>query len=241
MTLLKACLNGGRRADEHPGLPLTPEAVGADAAAAVAAGAGAIHIHPRDAHGHQSLRAADVAAHVAAVRAAAPGTPVGVTTIVDAEPDPGLRLVHVGGWAALPDFASVNFWEDEPVTLAETLLERGVAVEAGLSAVADARLLASSGLGDRVLRVLLEPAAGLGVDASLALADELVAALDAAGVAAPRLLHGRDDTAWPVLEAAIARGLDVRMGLEDVLVGPDGSAAAGNADLLRAAAAALPR
>jgi uncharacterized protein (DUF849 family) len=40
---------------------------------------------------------------------------------------------------------------------------------------------------------------------------------------------------WEVISAAGAAGIDVRVGLEDVLVLPDGSAAADNAELVRAA------
>jgi uncharacterized protein (DUF849 family) len=39
-----------------------------------------------------------------------------------------------------------------------------------------------------------------------------------------------------VLRAAIADGQDIRIGLEDTTVLPDGSTAAGNADLVAAAA-----
>ena len=77
---LKACLNGKRSQDENPAVPVTPAELARDAAAAVAAGAEAIHLHARGPDGAESVRAADVGAAVAAVRAACPGTPVGVST-----------------------------------------------------------------------------------------------------------------------------------------------------------------
>ncbi|MEV4704446.1 3-keto-5-aminohexanoate cleavage protein [Actinoplanes sp. NPDC049316] len=46
---IKVCLNGGRRPEEHEGVPVTPGQLAAAAAAAVAAGA--VHLHPRDASG----------------------------------------------------------------------------------------------------------------------------------------------------------------------------------------------
>jgi uncharacterized protein (DUF849 family) len=52
--------------------------------------------------------------------------------------------------------------------------------------------------------------------------------------------HGYDLATWHVLRAAIADGQDIRVGLEDTRVLPDGSAAEGNADLV-AAAVRLPR
>ena len=48
----------------------------------------------------------------------------------------------------------------------------------------------------------------------------------------PFLLHGTEATAWPMLEEAIARGYDVRIGLEDTLVMPDGRSAKNNVELL---------
>jgi uncharacterized protein (DUF849 family) len=44
---------------------------------------------------------------------------------------------------------------------------------------------------------------------------------------------------WPVFAEAVRRGLAGRIGLEDTLVLPDGSPAAGNADLVRAAPPAV--
>ena len=52
---------------------------------------------------------------------------------------------------------------------------------------------------------------------------------------APRLQHGEDDNAWSALEDAVRRGVDTRIGLEDVLVLPDGSWAHDNAALVAAA------
>ncbi|MER7229163.1 hypothetical protein [Streptomyces rubradiris] len=39
---------------------------------------------------------------------------------------------------------------------------------------------------------------------------------------APVLLHGVDDTAWPVLETAVPPGVDTRVGSEGTLYLPDG-------------------
>jgi uncharacterized protein (DUF849 family) len=42
---IKACLNGRRSRDEHPGVPVTPAELAAEAAASVPAGAEAVHLH----------------------------------------------------------------------------------------------------------------------------------------------------------------------------------------------------
>ena len=57
--IVQACINGARPRDFHPRLPLTAEAMAADAAACVAAGAAELHIHPRCADGRESLAAVD--------------------------------------------------------------------------------------------------------------------------------------------------------------------------------------
>lgn len=234
--LLKACLNGARPAGAHPALPVTPEQLAEAARRAVAAGAGAVHLHPRGDDGTESLDAGPVGAAVAAVRAAVPGTPVGVTTGAWVEPDAQRRLEAVAGWRELPDFASVNAHEDGMEVVAAALLDRGVAVEAGIWTVAAAERLVASGLGPRLLRALLEPRADEPAEA-LAIVDGVEAVLAAGGVAAPRLLHGSRATAWPLLREALARGLDTRIGLEDVLELPDGSPAPDNAALVAAAVA----
>ena len=53
----------------------------------------------------------------------------------------------------------------------------------------------------------------------------------------PQLWHGYGERTWEVLAGAAAAGIDMRVGLEDVLVLPDGSAAADNAELVAAAVA----
>jgi uncharacterized protein (DUF849 family) len=101
--MLKAAINGARRAGSHPALPITPDAMAADAAACVLAGAGAIHLHPRDAAGHETLAPREVDETVRAVRAATRGrggarVPVGVTTGAWIEADPERRAELVSAW-----------------------------------------------------------------------------------------------------------------------------------------------
>ena len=87
---LKVCLNGGRRRDEHPAVPITPAELATAAADAVAAGAEAVHMHPRDSAGAQSLDPDRIAAAVTAVRHSCAGVAVGVSTglwITDGDPE----------------------------------------------------------------------------------------------------------------------------------------------------------
>ncbi len=86
----------------------------------------------------------------------------------------------------------------------------------------------------RCLRVLLEVVDDLPADEAVSAARRLIDALDAVPHV-PVLLHGEERSAWPVLEEAVQRGLDARIGLEDVLVLPDGRRAADNTELIAAA------
>ena len=63
------------------------------------------------------------------------------------------------------------------------------------------------------------------------------AALDAGGVTAGRLQHGDGDATWPLIEDAVRRRLDTRVGLEDTLRDREGAVTTGNPALVRAAAA----
>jgi uncharacterized protein (DUF849 family) len=71
---------------------------------------------------------------------------------------------------------------------------------------------------------------------AVATAAEAAAELTRAGITARQVRHGYDLATWDVLRAAIADGQDIRVGLEDTQVLPDGSAAAGNGALVAAAA-----
>lgn len=230
--LLQATLNGALSKADHPGVPVTVQEMSADAAACVTAGARAFHLHPRDHSGHERLDATTVDGTVAAVRRGH-GQPVGVTTGAWIEPDPARRVALISEWTE-PDYATVNLSEDGSLQVMRALFDAGIGVEAGVWTVSDAELLLSSGLAERVLRICIEP-----VDVSRNDALDLVGAihevLDRGGAGAPRLQHGDGEATWILIEDAIARRIDTRVGLEDTFLLPDGSVAESNADLVRAA------
>ena len=234
--LVQAALNGDRTREDHATVPISVEELVRDAVACVAAGAGALHLHPRDAEGRESLDGAVVDAVVRQVREAC-GMPVGVTTGAWIEPDLARRLAMIRTWTA-PDYTSVNISEPGWTEVMRALIERGIGIEAGVWTVEDAEALGASGLGNRVLRVLVEPGelqVGESVAGALALVEAIHRTLDQAGINAPRLQHADGAVTWAVLEDAIRRGVDTRIGLEDTLHGPDGEVVAGNAELVRIA------
>ena len=139
-------------------------------------------------------------------------------------------------WEDLPDYVSVNLAEPGSAELCELLAGRGVGVEAGVWNLADAHLLLERGLTP--LRVLVETSDG-GADDPVAAAAEIDELLVRGGLSVAQLHHGAGTDAWEVLDAALARGRDVRIGLEDTTLMPDGSTARDNAELVAEAARRL--
>lgn len=231
-----ACLNGDRRPGAHPALPVSVDQLVADARAVVAAGATAVHIHPRDAGGAESLEPQAVAALMERMRADGPDVPVSLTTALSAESDPWRRYDLVQRWASpsLPDSVSVNLHEAGSVDLIHLLGDRRVAVEAGVWTVDAARILVATKV--RVAAVLVEPTQVAVEDAQRNTA-AIMTVLNRGRVAVPRMLHGADATAWPMLSQALEEGLDIRIGLEDTMRLPDGTEAHDNAALVEHAVA----
>jgi uncharacterized protein (DUF849 family) len=142
-------------------------------------------------------------------------------------------------WADLepdqrPDFASVNISEDGWEELVVILADGGIGAEAGVWSVADAEAVAGFKPPNNWLRILVEIANATAETVTMR-ADEILNLLYAARVTAPVLLHGEDESCWPLVAHAGRLGLATRIGLEDVLAGPDGRDVSGNADLVRLA------
>ena len=230
--MLQAALNGRRSRAEHDAVPLSPADLQRDAIACAAAGAHAFHIHPRDADGIERLDAAVVDSVSNALHDAT-RWPVSVSTGEWIEGDLRRRCLAVARWTG-PDSASVNVHDDGAFDLIRTLLGHGTEVEAGVWTVEDAEALVHSGLGVRVHRVLVE-LIDVPPGEVVTRADAIHRVLDRAGLIAPRLQHGEEASTWPALEDAVRRRIDTRIGLEDVLLLPDGSWAADNAALVRSA------
>jgi uncharacterized protein (DUF849 family) len=138
-------------------------------------------------------------------------------------------------WTEFPDSAGVNFGEPGAVELATMLLAKGIGVEAGLFSADDAQRLIAAGLAQHCHHVQIEPIFARNITEALATAQAVERVLDTAGVRTPRLLHGKDATAWPMLAYAVAQGYATRIGFEDTLVLPNGEPARDNAELIRTA------
>ncbi|MFJ4223679.1 3-keto-5-aminohexanoate cleavage protein [Microbacterium sp. NPDC089695] len=232
--LLQVCINGAQDLAQHPALPADPQLAAVDAERAVAAGAGAIHMHPKDTGGRDSMAAEDVAAWVRALRAACPGTPLGVTTGAWIHPDADRRVQAIARWTELPDFASVNWHEAGAARVAEMLHRRGVRIEAGIWDATGLAAWRESPLRGECLRVLIE-LPDEAADVVRGHAQGLIAHVRAEEPDIAILLHGEARSAWPAFALAAELGLESRIGLEDTLTLPDGRPASDNASIVRAA------
>ncbi|SFU20661.1 3-keto-5-aminohexanoate cleavage protein [Sedimentitalea nanhaiensis] len=230
--IVQACLNGARPIDYHPRLPLTIEAMATEARACILAGAGEIHVHPRGAQRKESLAAVDDT--IRALRAACPGSLIGVSTGAWIENDEKQTREQIAAWRELPDYASVNLSEPDADAVMELLLSVGVGIEAGLASVADADRFVRLASSRRALRILLE-IEEQDLDEAFQVADGIVACLEKSGLRRPVLLHGFDATVWPFVDRAAMRGWSTRVGLEDGKCLPDGAVARDNAELVAAA------
>jgi uncharacterized protein (DUF849 family) len=233
---LQACLNGSRPPGDHERLPLTPEELARDTAEVAEAGAVSVHVHPRGPDGLESLEPAHCGAAVAALRDAAPALEISLSTglwITDGDVE--RRLQCIRGWTELPDCVSVNVieagWED----LVALLDERGIEIEIGLWLADHPARLASAGLARRCRRALVEPQETAPAIA-VAIAGAIDGGLEREGIALPQLHHGYDHTTWAVLDAAVGRMREARIGFEDTYSLPDARRAGSNAELVAAAA-----
>ncbi|WP_425419594.1 3-keto-5-aminohexanoate cleavage protein [Oricola indica] len=232
--IVQACLNGARPADFHPKLPFDASAVARDAVQCIDAGAAELHVHPRDANGLESLFAVDKT--VAALRAACPGTLIGVSTGEWIEQDRDRTRAALESWTVLPDYASVNLCEPDAPEIMRILASRGVGIEAGLATAEDAERFVGLRGQPPVLRVLIEieeQEAG----PAFAATDRISKILDRNVVGKPILLHGIDAMMWPLAEHAFERRWSTRIGLEDGRLLPDGQMTPDNAELVRHAVA----
>jgi uncharacterized protein (DUF849 family) len=229
--LIKAAINGGRTKRQHPSIPVTPDEQALAVVECLAAGASAIHLHVRSESGDESLSPEDVAATLRVVRLAAPEAQIGLSTGAWIVPGASQRAKFVAGWTELPDFASVNFNEADAVELARLLVSRGVGVEAGLCNVGAAAEFVNNGLVKSCMRVLLEPQEQQ-LEEARNVVREIERILEQAVVVLPRLLHGTESTTWNLMNDAIRKGYDIRVGFEDTLLLPDGALARTNGELV---------
>jgi uncharacterized protein (DUF849 family) len=216
MTFLQAALNGDR---QHPKVPRSPDDIARDARRVVEAGARSVHVHAFGQGGSETLEAEACADVLRAIRREGLNIPISLTTSAAIEPDAATRLTTVRSWIELPDLVTAN---------------QDVGIEAGLLTSSDAQKFAQWPGRHRCVRVLIEPLDPEPEDA-VRHADEMERIVHEAGVKLEQVHHGDGIASWAVNRRALLLGHGIRTGLEDTPVLPDGTIAANNAALIRAA------
>jgi uncharacterized protein (DUF849 family) len=232
--MLQACLNGGLLKSAHPGVPISASELARDAVAVQAAGAEELHIHVRAEDGAETLEPSALAKTIQAIRRAAPGMPIGVGTGAWIMPGGQRRHRQIRDWTEKPDYASVNLGEADAPEVVDLLIAGGIDVEAGLWNNQDAERFVAEIDFNKCLRVLVEMTSGNGEEA-LREAHQILSILERADCALPVLLHGEAGSVWPCVREAWRLNLSTRIGFEDGVHLPNGTVAAVNADLVRAA------
>jgi uncharacterized protein (DUF849 family) len=233
--MVQCALNGSYTHDDHPGVPVTLEEIVEDAVACRRAGAASIHVHPRRPDdGAETLAAPVHDAVVAAIREAAAELEISCSTQEDIDLGGAAdRIEAVRAWTSPPDAVSLNLVEAGSIELGTVLVERDIGIEAGIFTLDDADTLLAAPWAGQIRRVLVEVIYEHDDRAAVELAraiDERVAILDK-----PRLWHGDARANWAVVDAGLAAGRDVRVGLEDTIVGRDGGPAPNTAEQVAAA------
>jgi len=234
MQVLQACLNGGLSKLVHHAVPISALELARDAMAVRSAGADELHIHVRADDGNETLEPTAVASTLIAIRHAVPGMPIGVGTGAWIKPGGRDRHQHIREWTEKPDYASVNLGEADATEVIDLLAGGGVGIEAGLWNSSDAERFVAEVDFDKCLRVLVEMTASNG-DEALREAHRVFSVLDRASCNLPILFHGEAGSVWPCIREAWRLNLSTRIGFEDDLHLPDGTVAADNAALVRAA------
>jgi len=110
--LIEAAINGGRSKAEHPGIPYSPAEIAAEARRSAEAGAAVVHLHARTDDGAWTADPGRYAETIAAVRAAAPGISISITSLrpagVPVEEIVDLLAALAASAETRPDLISLN-------------------------------------------------------------------------------------------------------------------------------------
>jgi len=218
----------------HRRVPTSASELALDAIAVRRAGADELHIHVRAEDGTETLEPAAVARTLMAIRQAVPGMPIGLGTGTWIKPGGRHRHQHIREWTEKPDYASVNLGEADAPEVADLLVASGVGIEAGVWNAGDAERYVAEIDFDKCLRALVEMTDRNG-DEALREAHRVLSVLDRARCALPILLHGEAGSVWPCVREAWRLGFSTRIGFEDGLHLSNGTVAADNAEMVRAA------
>ena len=232
--LLKIALNGARPKSENENIPHSPDEIEKEVRLLYSRGYKTFHIHCYDKEGRESLKQVDVHNLVSGVKNISADIRVGISTGDWIEPDLEKRKKYISDWKTVPDFASVNMIEANSIEICQTLMEKGITVEAGLNEMQAAEILVNSRIREGFCRILIEPEPEE-LSEALQTVNEIESVLNSNDIRIKRLLHGFNAVSWDLLREAKKRGYDGRMGMEDTIFLENGIKVKSNLELINAA------
>ena len=172
-----------------------------------------------------AARACDSA--VAAIRAAVPGMPVGLSISETIDPDPFARAAAIRAWRRptrlrLGERLRARLGRNRSCGNARRHRREGRACDTSRRGRVRAQPIRAP-----------SPARACQVDGGV---EEARATARLIPDGLPQLWHGYGERTWEMVSAAAAEGVDIRIGLEDTFVLADGRVAIDNAQLFAAAA-----
>ncbi|WP_028972974.1 3-keto-5-aminohexanoate cleavage protein [Spirochaeta cellobiosiphila] len=232
--LIKIALNGARAKSEHPHIPQSLQEIHQEVSELYKRGNNVFHIHCYDVAGNESLSSSDVTKLITTIKEVSKDIKIGISSGDWIEPNITKRLEHIRSWQICPDFISVNFIEDNVTDVVQALIEKGVYIEAGLDTLEAANRFIESPYVSSCYRILIETDE-VDMERTINTIEGIEELLDQHNIKTPRLLHGFNKTAWPVLRLAKEKGYDTRIGMEDTLYFENGRRAKNNIELFEEA------
>jgi len=229
--MLQACLNRVRKKSENENIPYNEEEFCKELVSLKKAGIFSYHIHPKEHDGTDTLEK-----HYTE-QAIKPfiklkDVEVGISSSSLMGYSTTEKVNHIKSWNIKPDFVSVNWFEEDPDVLTKTLKAQNIAVEVGISDEVSFNKWFLSECSDYYKRVLLEIPP---YKEPHSIKVETMKLYKQASKKIPKediLLHGEDESCWPVLTFALQHNIPTRIGLEDTLTLSDHNPALRNIDLV---------
>lgn len=231
---IKIALNGARPKLENKNIPHSLDEIEKEVNLLYPRGYKTFHIHCYDKKGKESLKPVDVHNLVSSIKNISSAIQVGISTGDWIEPDIEKRIKYISDWKTVPDFVSVNMIELNSIDICQTLMEKGIPVEAGLNDRQAAEILVNSRIREDFCRILIEPEPEK-LNEALVTINEIETTLDSNNIQIKRLLHGFNAVSWDLLIEANLRGYDGRIGMEDTIFLENGLIVKSNLELIKEA------
>lgn len=260
--IIKACLNGGRRRDQNPNVPYSPEEIAQEAQRCAQAGASVVHFHARTADGGMSNDPAWYAEATRLIREQTDliinftvtrmgSTPLETILAYLRSPSPDMIALNMGAISyrlktpegARRSLTIPNSYEEIAATVA-ACRELGITPEPAVfdtGFLSNLATLVNDGVLGAPRYLLLEFASGMGegLQAMPGDARSYFYLTDCVRALFPQAIwaaHGSADSVFLIAGLAITTGAHVRVGFEDRATLSDGSLARSNADFVAWAA-----